>query len=297
MEAKPNIVVIVGPTASGKTSLGIHLAKKFNGEVISADSRQVYKGLDIGTGKVTEEEMKGVPHHLLDVANPEDTYTVTEYVEDARKVIAGVSVRGKLPIIVGGTFLYIDSLLGKISAPPVPPNESLRAELEGYTCEELALKLRDLDSLRYESIDTQNKRRLIRAIEIATTLGSVPQTVITSPYNTLTLGISLPKEVIKENIRTRLHSRLKSGIIEEVQSLHVNGLPYERLMELGIEYKYISQYLLNTITHDEMCTLIETKSIQYAKRQMTWLKRDTSIIWVNLEDLESIEKILSEFIY
>ncbi len=292
----PKILVIVGPTASGKTSLSIELAKKFNGEVVSADSRQVYKGLDIGTGKVTEAEMQGVPHHLLDVADPQNVYTVADYVRDGRVAIADILTRGKLPIIVGGTFFYIDALLGTVSTPEVPPNLELREELEKHSSEELFEILTEKDSDRAETIDPSNKRRLIRAIEIASALGAVPKTRAVARYNAFTLGIHIEKEDLHKNIHTRLVERIDAGMIDEVVALHKNGLSYERMTELGIEYQYISEYLQDKISKDEMCSLIETKSWQYAKRQMTWLKRNENIQWVKKDAGERIEEMVRGFL-
>lgn len=277
---KPKIIVIVGPTASGKTSLSLELAKKLNGEVVSADSRQVYKGLDLGTGKVTEAEMEGVPHHLLDVADPKETYTVTDYVRDARKEISNIISRGKIPIVVGGTFFYIDALLGRSIPPEVEPNEALRAELEKLSTKELFTLLTEKDPERAETIDKDNKRRLVRALEIVDALGKVPSGTSEEVYDATIIGISISKEKLKENIHTRLIDRLEKGMIDEVKNLHKNELSYERMYELGIEYKYIAEYLEEKITKEEMVKQIELKSLQYAKRQMTWLKRDKEIQWV-----------------
>lgn len=277
---KPQIIVIVGPTASGKTSLSIELAKKLNGEVVSADSRQVYKGLDLGTGKVTKAEMEDIPHHLLDIADPKETYTVTDYVRDARKEIEGIIARGKLPIIVGGTFFYVDALLGRSIPPEVEPNEVLREELEKKSAEELFLMLEKKDPERAESIDKDNKRRLVRALEIVDALGKVPNVKSAELYDATIIGISISKDKLKENIHKRLLDRLDKGMIEEVKNLHANKLSYERMYELGIEYKYIAEYLEEKITKEEMTKQIELKSLQYAKRQMTWLKRDKEIRWV-----------------
>jgi tRNA dimethylallyltransferase len=291
MMKKPKIIVIVGPTASGKTSLSLELAKKLNGEVVSADSRQVYKGLDLGTGKVTEAEMEGIPHHLLDVADPKETYTVTDYVRDARTEIADIIARGKLPIIVGGTFFYVDALLGRSIPAEVEPNKALRAELEKKSAEELFTLLTGKDPERAQTIDKDNKRRLVRALEIVDAIGKVPTTKSEELYDATIIGISISKEKLKENIHARLIDRLEKGMIEEVENLHANKLSYERMYELGIEYKYIAEYLEEKITKDEMMKQIELKSLQYAKRQMTWLKRDKSVKWVesSLEALKVLE--------
>lgn len=296
MKAKPKIIVIVGPTASGKTAFSIRLAKEFNGEIVSADSRQVYKGLDIGTGKVTREEMQGVPHHLLDVSLPKETYTVANFVRDGRKAISQIISRGTLPIIVGGTFFYVDALLGRVVAPEVPPNPALREKLEACTAEELFLMLRDKDPTRADSIDRHNKRRLVRALEIVDAVGSVPQRSYEEVYDALILGIHITKEQLHNNIHTRLQKRLEEGMIEEVKRLLVNGLSYERLSELGIEYSCIAEYLQGKIDYETMIERIETQSRQYAKRQMTWLKRDTSITWIDPDDTETVKHNVAEFL-
>ncbi len=296
MKEKPKIVVIVGPTASGKTSLSIKLAQKFNGEIISADSRQVYRGLDIGTGKVSRNEMQGVPHYLLDVTDTKETYTVADFVRDGRTAVEEIISHNHLPIVVGGTFLYVDALLGKISTPEVPPNDELREKLELLNNEELFNLLAKKDPARAMTIDKDNPRRLIRALEIVEALGVVPETKPNEPYTPLTLGITISKEDLQKNIHTRLITRLEDGMIDEVVELHKNGLTYERLSELGIEYKYIAEYIQEKISKEEMQAQIELKSIQYAKRQMTWLKRDTNINWIDPKDIASIEKIVEEFL-
>ncbi|NCN52209.1 tRNA (adenosine(37)-N6)-dimethylallyltransferase MiaA [Candidatus Parcubacteria bacterium] len=293
---KPKIVVIVGPTASGKTSLSIEVAKQFNGEVISADSRQVYRGLDIGSGKVTEEEMDGVPHHLLDVADPKDVYNVTDFVRDGRTAIADILARGKLPIVAGGSFFYVDALLGRVSTPEVPPNQELRKTLEEKSTEELFALLEEQDPRRAADIDKDNPVRLIRALEIVEAIGSVPESTQEELYKAFIIGIDIEKEKLHENIHTRLYTRLEEGMIEEVEHLHENGLSYERLESLGLEYRYIAQFLQKKIGKEEMCEKIESESRKFAKRQMTWLKRDKSIRWFKKgegnEVLTEIEKFL-----
>jgi tRNA dimethylallyltransferase len=293
---KPKVLVIVGPTASGKTSLSIQLAKRFNGEVVSADSRQVYTGLDLGTGKVTKEEMDEVPHHLLDIADPKDAYNASQYVEAGKAALEGILFRNRLPIITGGTFFYIDALLGKFTLPDTPPNPLLRETLEGKTTQALFELLKEKDARYSEIVDRENPRRLIRAIEIIEALGHMPEHSQELSYNTLTLGIEVPKEILKEKIHTRLLLRLEQGMVKEVQDLMDSGLPYERLQDLGLEYRFISQYLRSAITYEEMLSQIETKTWQYAKRQMTWLKRDENIVWVDPHDIESIVSLVREFL-
>ena len=290
------VIVVVGPTSSGKTSLSIRLAKKFNGEIISADSRQVYKSLDIGTGKVTKEKMQGVAHHILDVMSPTDTYTVANFVKDSEIAIASILKNKHLPIITGGTFLYIDVLLGRISAPEVPPNKVLRKKLETKDTKTLFDILSEIDPNRALSIDRNNPRRLIRALEIVEALGSVPKIKTKEKYNALILGIQIQKEKLKENIHIRLEERLNKGMIDEVIQLLAGGLTHKRIEELGIEYKYISKYLQGSIDVNKMKQEIETKSWQYAKRQMTWLKRDKEIKWIMPGDIKKAIELVREFL-
>lgn len=280
-EIKPPAIAIVGPTASGKTALSIAIAKAFSGEVISADSRQVYRGMDIGTAKVTPEEMSGVPHHLLDVCDPQEVYTAMDFVRDAHTALTDITKRGKLPVVAGGTFFYLDLLKGKIAIPEVAPNSDLRTELESLSNTELIEKLKALDPLRAEVIDVDNPRRLVRAIEIATTLGSVPTiTPVESPYRWLTLGIDVPLTVLEERIRQRILDRLEQGMIEEVERLHQAGISFKRLESFGLEYRSIASYLKGQIRKENMIEELVTKTRQFAKRQKTWLKRDNSIVWL-----------------
>lgn len=293
---KPKIIVIVGPTASGKSGLAVKLAKKFDGEVISADSRQVYRGLDIGSAKVTPEEMDGVPHHLLDVADPTDTYTAADFKRDALLAIDDIIARGKLPVICGGTFFYIDSLLGKVSLPEVEPDEELRAELAEKSAAELFEILETLDPDRAASIERENPRRLIRAIEIAKKLGSVPETqTIDCPYEVLMIGLSIDMDKHKDVLHQRIIDRLDSGMIEEVERLLQNGVPHERLEALGLEYRYISRFLRGLLTREEMIEGLTIKSRQFAKRQLTWLKRDRSIKWFDHSD-DAIVGVVRSFL-
>ncbi len=293
---QPKVLVIVGPTASGKTALSIELAKRFKGEVISADSRQVYRGLDLGTGKVTRDEMDGVPHHLLDIVDPREPYSAAQYVKDGERALREILSRDNLPIITGGTFFYIDALLGKFTLPEIPPNPLLRETLEGKTTQALFETLKEKDARYAEIVDKENPRRLIRAIEIIEALGHMPKPSKEHAYETLTLGIDVPKEFLKEKIHTRLLLRIEAGMIKEVESLLEKGITHERLQDLGLEYRYISQYLRDTLSYEEMLAQIETKTWQYAKRQMTWLKRDESIVWVDPADIPTIEALVNKFI-
>ncbi|MEY3784383.1 MAG: hypothetical protein RLZZ230_705 [Candidatus Parcubacteria bacterium] len=297
MESKPKVIVVVGPTSAGKTSLSIAIAKKFNGEVISADSRQVYRGMDIGTSKVTVEEMDGVPHHLLDIVNPTETYTGADFKRDATFAINDIIERGNCPIIVGGTFFYIELLRNNLQSAPVPPNPSLRAELEELSTEALFQSLQTKDPIRAEAIDQHNRRRLIRALEIIDTLGVVPALEKhESPYDWLLIGADVEKTQLNLNIHNKLLSGLEAGMVDEVKHLHETGVRYERLDSFGLEYRYITKYLQNTLSYEEMVTALEFKIKQYAKRQLTWLRRDNSIAWFVPENREGIYKRIAEFL-
>jgi len=294
-KSKPKIIVILGPTSSGKTSLSIRLAKKFNGEVISADSRQVYRGLDIGTGKVTKKEMSGVKHHLIDVTNPKYTFSTSKFKELGTKAVTEILHRGKIPIIAGGTGFYIDTLLGEISIPEVPPNEALRSKLEKQSIETLFKKLQQLDPTRSKTIERLNKRRLIRAIEIASVLGKVPNIKKKKLYQTLKIGLMLTDEKLKKNINIRLFARIRLGMIAEARKLHERGLSWKRMEELGLEYRYLSLHLRKKITKVEMIDLLNKAIWQYSKRQMRWFKRDKSIKWFAPRETRQIEKEIKRF--
>jgi len=293
---KEKVLAIVGPTASGKTSLSIEISKKFNGEVISADSRQVYRGLDLGTGKVTPEEMQGIPHHLLDVADPMEVYNSSDFVIAGRKAVSKIVSESKLPIIAGGSFFYIDNLLGKINTPEVPPNPELRAKLEKMDNEALFGALEKSDPRRASEIDRHNKVRLVRALEIVASLGAVPEQISEPLYNVLTIGIKIDKDELHENIHTRIISRLNEGMIEEVEKLHDDGMTYERMEELGLEYRYIAKYLQKQITKEKMIEEIDAKTRQFAKRQLSWLKRDADIKWFELDEAKKILSNVEAFL-
>lgn len=297
MKVKPKILVIVGPTGSGKTALSIQLAKRFDGEVISADSRQVYRGLDIGTEKVSLEEMQGVPHHLINICDVSTTYTAESFKRDATEAIGDIIERGKLPIIAGGTFFYIDLLLGRISAPSVPVDPELRAHLEELNEETLYARLEELDPERAFSIDKSNKRRLVRALEIVDSLGSVPKGQVHEPsFNSLLIGIDVPKEELRARLRARAASALERGLVEETKQLLASGVSHDRLNEIGLEYRLVLEHLDGAISETELLKKLEEKNWQYAKRQLTWLKRDTSIQWFRSSELTSIESTVAQFL-
>lgn len=298
MQPKPKLLVIVGPTASGKSDLAVDIALAHNGEVISADSRQVYTDLDIGTGKITSEEMKGVPHHCLDIADPKDRFTAMQWKLAAQAAVNDILSRGKLPIVCGGTGFYISSLIDDLGFPEVEADTEEQDKLEERTAEDLFEELKKLDPARAATIDLKNKRRLSRAIVIARKLGTVPQIVTPSEpkYDLLMIGIKPSDLMLRTRIADRLESRMKAGMLDEVRRLMEpreaggRGLPPERLDELGLEYRYLSQHLLGMISLADMVGLLETRIWQYSKRQMTWFKRDKRITWYSRENLAAAKE-------
>lgn len=294
---KTKVIIIVGTTASGKSALAITLAKKFNGEVISADSRQIYRTLDIGTAKITEKEKQGVPHHLLDIVDVGTPYTAIDFKNDAQSAIRDIAARGALPIITGGTFFYIDTLLNRVSAPQVAPDEKLRTELESRDATSLYEELQQKDPRRASVIDSQNKRRLVRALEIVASLGSVPETTVAeSPYDTLILGIVADKEELREKFRQRAEVWLKEGFITEIENLLARGVTTQQLQEIGFEYQLGLQLRNKTLTKEEFIKRFVEKNWQYAKRQLTWLKRDKSVRWIYLSEEREIHMLIEQFL-
>jgi len=281
---RQKILVIVGPTASGKSALGVRLARKFKGEVISADSRQVYTGLDIGTGKITKKEMKGVPHHLLDVASPKKKFSAGDFVERARAAIKDITSRGKIPIIVGGTGFYVDSLVGRIVLPNVPPDTRLRATLTKKSTAQLFALLKKRDPKRARAMDNpserNNKIRIIRALEIASALGKSPKsTENSSLYRVLWVGVRPTDAQLKKNIQNRLSARIKSGMIREARGLRKSGLSYKRMEELGLEYRSLSRHLRGFISRKELERELQSDIWRYARKQIGYWKRNKLIKW------------------
>lgn len=287
------LIVVLGPTASGKTDLSIKLAKKYNGQVVSADSRQVYKGMDIGSGKVTKKEMAGIPHHLLNVANPKRKFSVAQYQKLAQKAIKKIYKNNKIPFLVGGTGFYIQSVVDNVIFPKVKPNWKLRKKLEKMTCNQMFEKLKKLDPTRAKNIDSQNPHRLIRALEIVlSTKKPVPQLITSNYFDVLKIGIKKDKDELKKLIAKRLKKRLENNaMINEVKKLHNSGLSWKRLEEFGLEYKFVAQYLQKKISFQEMINKIQKESEHFAKRQMTWFsakggpalggKKDSKILWIS----------------
>ena len=276
------LIVILGPTASGKTSLSIKLAKRLNGEVISADSRQVYRGMDIGTGKVTKREMQSIPHHLLDVVSPKKIFDVAQFKKLADKAIVNIYKKGKIPFIVGGTGFFIQAVVDNLALPDVKPDWILRKKLGKKSVANLYKMLAKLDPVRASSIDKNNPRRLIRALEII--IKSKAPVSPLSPqkpsFKPLFLGIKKEDKELKGLIRKRLLKRLNQGMINEVDRLHKSGVSWKRLEEFGLEYRYVAQHLQNKLKSEEMIERLQKEIEHYAKRQMTWFNRNKRIKWV-----------------
>ncbi len=289
------IIAILGPTASGKTDLSIELAKKFNGEVVSADSRQIYKKMDIGSGKITKKEMQGIPHYLLSIANPKTRFSVAQYQKMALKAIKIIQAKNRIPFLVGGTGFYIQSVVDGIIIPEVKPNWKLRRSLEKLTLNQLFIKLKKLDPKRASSIDKNNPHRLIRALEIVlTTKKPVPSLKSKSNFNALQIGITKSKDELKKLIKKRLLKRLENkAMINEVKKLH-KYLSWDRLEEFGLEYRFVAQYIQNKISYEEMINHIQKESEHFAKRQMTWFKRDKRIHWI--KNKKEADKLINKFL-
>lgn len=288
------LIVILGQTASGKTDLSIKLAKKFKGEVISADSRQVYKGLDIGSGKITKKEMAGIPHHLLSIANPKRKFSVAQFQKLALQAIKKIQKKNNVPFLVGGTGFYIQSIVDGIIIPKVKPNWKLRKILQKKTTTQLFLMLKKLDPVRAKNIDAKNSIRLIRAIEIINaTKKPIKPLQKNAEFEVLQIGIKKSPNGLKKLIQKRLQKRIR-GIITEVKNLEKNNLSWKRLEELGLEYRFVAQYLQNKLTYQQMLDTLQKEIEHYAKRQMTWFKRDKKIHWINNQ--KEAEKLIKKFI-
>lgn len=291
----PPLICIVGPTATGKSDLAVELALKHNGEIISADSRQVYCGLDIGTGKITTDEMRDIQHHMLDIADPRDTYTVAEYKKDAETCIEDITSRNKHPFLVGGTGFYTQTITDNITPPQVEPNKTFRTSLENTPTEILHETLTKRDLRRATNIDPHDRVRIVRALEIINELGSVPETPpAESPYHLTIIGLDLPDTELHVRINTRLAKRIELGMFEEIKALHKNGLSWDRMETLGLEYRYGSRYVRGLISKEECIETLQIKIRQYAKRQRTWFRRDTRITWFHPKETHEVETFLTK---
>ena len=295
------MITILGPTASGKTSVAVHLAAEIGGEIISADSRQVYRRMDIGTGKdlsdytiTNNHEPITIPYHLIDICEPGTKYNLFQYQQDFQKAYEDIVSRGKTPILCGGTGLYIEAVLKGYQLSPVPQNPELRAQLEGKSLEELTEMLRELKqkngSNMHNTTDVDTAQRAIRAIEIEMAESgkriennNTSFTIHHPPFTII--GINIDRELRREKITRRLRARLDEGMVDEVRTLLDEGIPAEDLIYYGLEYKYLTEYVIGKLTYDEMFRRLEIAIHQFAKRQMTWFRgmerRGFTIHWID----------------
>ncbi|NQU77805.1 tRNA (adenosine(37)-N6)-dimethylallyltransferase MiaA [Candidatus Falkowbacteria bacterium] len=284
----PNkIIVVLGPTATGKTRLGVRIASKFSGEIISADSRQVYKGMDIGTGKDLAEfsisKNIKVPYHLIDVVSPKTEFNAAKWLVMAKKAIADIHKRGKVPIIVGGTGLYISALVEGFNLAGAKPDKALRKKLEATPLARLLTRLKKLDPETYKKIDKKNKRRVVRAVEICLIgkeKASKLRRVERPDFDFLILGIKKEREEINKLIDRRADKWMKQGIINEVKRLRKQGISWKRLDSFGLEYRWVSKFLQGEVGQDEMLGKMKTSIHQFAKRQMVWFRKMRNVKWV-----------------
>lgn len=283
-----NMITVLGPTASGKTNFAVQLAHSLEGEIISADSRQIYRHMDIGTGKDLSEYTIGntiVPYHLIDIRDPGDKYTLFDYQHDFHRVLQEIRANNKMPVLCGGTGLYIESVLKGYNLPDVPANQTLRNSLEEKSLEELTLILQRYRRL-HNTTDTETKKRAIRAIEIAHFESQQDVSACTfAPVESTILGLHIGRELRREKITNRLKARLEEGMIDEVKQLIDSGVAPEDLIYYGLEYKFVTLYVLETISYTEMYRQLETAIHQFAKRQMTWFRgmerRGFTIHWID----------------
>lgn len=290
----PKVLCIVGPTSSGKTSLSLQLAKQFNGEIVNADARQIYRGFDIGTGKPKGEwqelegkstyAVEGIPHHLIDHLEPTAVSTVAEWKASAAKAIEGIVTRGHLPIIVGGTGMYVQSLVDNFDLPAVPPQPELRARMEKMSLPELVAELKEIDPESAEFVDLQNPRRVMRAIEVARATGRSfgelrkRQAAIINP---LFVGLQHTPEVLRERINKTIDQMLAAGWINEVQNLHMQGIPWGAPAMTSLGYREIGAFLRGEFSEDQMIHKIQIYTWQYARRQMTWFRKESRVQWLH----------------
>jgi tRNA dimethylallyltransferase len=301
MNASPKIIAIVGPTASGKTEMSLALAEKFNGEIVNADSRQVYRGMDIGTAKEKPDDEKsdyfvrGIRHHLIDIVNPNEEFTLAHYKKFAFEAIDDILSRGKLPIVVGGTGLYVRTIVDNPDIPAVAPDLKLRVELEKKNLSELSAMLKKIDPKTAEKIDMKNPRRVIRAIEVAMSGESFLdlQNKFNPRYNALQIGMSVEREELNKRINARVDKQIEDGLAEEVKKL-AQKYDWKLPAMSGIGYKQVGLYLRGEIFLPEAIEMIKRDTRRYAKRQMTWFQKDERIKWV--KDAEEAEELVKKFV-
>lgn len=289
------LIVIAGTNASGKSSLGVQLAARFHGEVISADSRQVFERLDLGSGKITKEEMNGVPHHLIDVCKPGDFFSMADFQKLAYQAADDVLARGKVPFLVGGTGLYVNAVADGYQLSDRAPDLALRAHLETFETPRLYEML--LEKLPGTEIDPKNRNRVMRALERIAADDYHPGRR-TPRYETLKMGVSWDRETLKQRIDERLERRLQQGMVKEVEDLLNEGCSEEFLMKLGLEYRYLTRYIKGELPYDQMVLELGNAIKKFAKRQVTWFKKDQDIHWLNMQEnpLEEATLLIQNFL-
>ncbi|MBU5254828.1 tRNA (adenosine(37)-N6)-dimethylallyltransferase MiaA [Tissierella praeacuta] len=305
MKDKDNLFILIGPTAIGKTALSVELAKRINGEIISADSMQIYKYMNIGSAKITKEEMENIPHHLIDIIFPNEDFTVADFKNNAVKLIKDINNRGKLPIVAGGTGLYINSLVYNLNFTQVAPNEEIRVKLESlgdkHGNEYLHQELEKIDIESAEKISVNDRKRIIRAIEIFEITGKPMSEhnknfrVPVEDYNLVMIGLNMDRKELYNRINLRVDIMIEEGLVEEVNNLLKMGYNKELVSMQGIGYKEILMYLEGNISLEKSIELIKQGSRNYAKRQLTWFRRDNRIKWVNVDKFSNLDD-LSQYI-
>lgn len=284
LDSENKLLVICGPTAVGKSALAVDLAQEFDGEVVSADSRQVYKGLDIASGKITQDNMRGVPHFLLNVATLDERFSVHDYKQLADQRIDEIHDRNNLPILCGGSGFYIQAVVDDLVLPDVEPKPQLREKLRQRSTESLYQELKEKDPRRAQEIDENNPVRLVRALEIVDELGKVPELEKQKRFDTLQIGLDRPDKELKQRIIKRTKQRFERGMIAEVQTLHEKGLSLQRMHDLGLEYEHLANFLAENISKQELFECIIRSDWQYAKKQRSWFQRDNRVSWYHPQD-------------
>lgn len=299
----PSLVIVLGPTTSGKSALGMALAQKFSGEIVSADSRQVYRCLDIGTAKVTPAERALVPHSLLDIVDPREVYTVSQFQRDAFAAIDAILARGHQPFLVGGSPHYIQAVVDSLDIPHVPPQPQLRAQLETRPLADLLAELETRDPQTAAVIDRGNPRRVIRALEVCIISGKPfsEQRGIAQPlYRCLLLGTHWPRAVLYQRIDARVDERMQQGMVQEVRDLLAQGVSAERLEALGLEYRFITRLLQGKFASEaEMVERLKYAIHDFTRRQLSWFRKDQRIVWIEGGERmeQEAERIVGEFLH
>lgn len=306
MKKKEDLFILLGPTAIGKTELSIDLASKINGEIISADSMQIYKYMDIGSAKVTKGEMSGVPHHLIDILYPDEEFTVANYKSEAVALISQINEKNKVPIVAGGTGLYINSVVYNLNFTKVAPNEEIRLRLETLAKEKgnefIHNKLEEIDKESADRINPNDQKRVVRALEIYETTGKTMSEYNkdfrkpVEDYNLVMIGLNMDRAKLYERINLRVDIMIDKGLVQEVENILSMGYNKDLVSMQGIGYKEIIMYLDNILSLEESIELIKQKSRNYAKRQLTWFRRDSRIKWMNLDDYSELETLSQDIV-